>query len=204
MIGLLVLLLLVYFAYPFLALWRIDSALKSGDQLALDAMVDWGRVHESLRKDALSYVVLDSLTKTDANDSKLATLGGVLGTTLGATLIEKLIDGLVNGRTAIELYKKRPNPERADIEWIREVRFLSPTQFHFALQHPNETTPPIKFVMSFSGVEWKVTRIAFDMKQLPQSPPSPAEGEQLSGGGDGYSKPARESLKKLIEKPATR
>jgi hypothetical protein len=32
----------------------------------------------------------------------------------------------------------------------------------------------------------------------------PESEQQPSGSGDGYSKPARDSLKKLIEKPAAR
>jgi hypothetical protein len=107
------------------------------------------------------------------------------------------------GKMAIELYQKRLDPERSDIDWVREVRFLSPTQFHFALQHPNDTTPPIKFVMSLSGAEWHITRIAFDMNQLPQTSPSPPEPSKADSG-DAYSMSARDSLKKLIEKPVSR
>jgi hypothetical protein len=97
-IAILILFVAAYCTYPFLTLWRIDAALKNGDQLALDALVDWGRVHESLRQDALNSVMLDSLKNRDAGDNKLATIGGMLGTALGASVIEKMIDGLVNGK----------------------------------------------------------------------------------------------------------
>jgi hypothetical protein len=140
--------------YPFYALWRIDSALSSSDALALDALVDWTKVHDNLRKDALSAVASDSLKKLSSDGNGAATVGGMIGTALGANFLDGMIEGMVNANAAITLYQNRPSEsDHSDLKWIRQVRFLSPTQFNFAIQNPDEKTSALEFVMSLEGIE---------------------------------------------------
>jgi hypothetical protein len=112
-------------------------------------------------------VVLDQLKELSLpSGNNMRSAGSILGMTLGATLADKMIEAVANGKTLIAAYQNRPNSEGSDMEWIREVRFLSPTQFHFAIQNPDEKTNAFKFVMTFQGVEWHVTRAVLNIDQL--------------------------------------
>jgi hypothetical protein len=140
--------------YPFYTIYRIDTALKNADELALDALIDWGKVHDSLKKDALNAVALDHLTdRSSSSGSNMESVGSILGMTLGSALVDKMIEAVANGKTVLAAYQNRPNASASDIEWVREVRFLSPTQFHFAVQNPDEKTNALKFVMTLQGID---------------------------------------------------
>jgi hypothetical protein len=194
----------LFVAYPFLTILRLGSAVRQSDDMGLDAMVDWPQVRDGLKSQFFNATVLAELQKK--NSSAAETVGRMLGLTLGSSVADRLLEGMASGKTVVALYKKISEASSIDIRWIREVRFLSPTQFHFALQNPDEKTNPINFVMTLEGIEWKITRVQFSdptatianlNSQIETDPAAPASG-------DGYSKPARESLKKLIDKPAGR
>ncbi len=201
LIAIIVVALFLYCLYPFYTIYRIDTALKNADELALDALIDWGKVHDSLKKDALNAVALDHLTdRSSSSGSNMESVGSILGMTLGSALVDKMIEAVANGKTVLAAYQNRPNASASDIEWVREVRFLSPTQFHFAVQNPDEKTNALKFVMTLQGIEWRVTRAVLNIGQLANMPDQNA----FDTDGDVLSKPARDELKRLIEKPAGR
>jgi len=201
LIAIIVVALFLYCLYPFYTIYRIDTALKNADELALDALIDWGKVHDSLKKDALNAVALDHLTdRSSSSGSNIESVGSILGMTLGSALVDKMIEAVANGKTVLAAYQNRPNASASDIEWVREVRFLSPTQFHFAVQNPDEKTNALKFVMTLQGIEWRVTRAVLNIGQLANMPDQNA----FDTDGDVLSKPARDELKRLIEKPAGR
>jgi len=148
----------LFVSYPLLTIWRLGASVRQSDDLAVDAMIDWPQVKDGLKSQFFNATVLPELQKTD---SPAATVGSMLGLTLGSSVVDRLLDGVATGHTIVALYKKFPEAALIDTKWIREVRFLSLSQFHFALQNPDEKTNPIKIVMTLEGIEWKVTRILF-------------------------------------------
>jgi hypothetical protein len=199
-----VLIVALFVAYPLLTIWRLGSAVRQSDDLGVDAMVDWPQVRDGLKSQFFSATVLAELQKKSS--SAVESIGSMLGLTLGSSVADRLLEGLVSGKTAVALYRKIPEASSIDVKWIREVRFLSPSQFHFALQNPDEKTNPIKFVMTLEGIEWKITRVQFpDPAETIANLNSQIETDAAApASGDGYSKPARDSLRRLIDKPAGR
>jgi hypothetical protein len=200
-----------YVCYPFLTIWRLGTAARQSDDLAIDAMIDWTKVKDGLKSQFFTASVLPELQKTG---SSAEAVGSALGLTLGSALVDRLLDGIATGKTVVSIYKGIPEAASINMDWIREVRFLSLSQFHFAIQNPDEKSNAIKVILTLEGAEWKVTRVLFPdpanalanlNSQVPKSDVQNNGGSEIPApGGDGYSKPARDSLKKLIEKPAAR
>ncbi len=62
-----VLLALGYAASPYVALWRVESALDHGDTAALERSVDWRSVREGIKEDILNGIIGPVQTQAAAN-----------------------------------------------------------------------------------------------------------------------------------------
>ena len=161
--------IVAYCLYPVFTLWRLDHALKTSDALALDAYIDWTSVQRNLERDLLNWQFLEVLDRTASVDGTLTCLGKTLETYTGQHPREgELIQAFAQGHTVVEVYNNVPGHDVAHLEWIRELRFLSPT--HFAVQDPDQTFPAFRFVLSLQGPQWRLTRAVLDFKAIAALP----------------------------------
>src|SRR5215469_10296085 len=56
-IGAVLTVALAYGAYPYVALYRLGHAIRSGDAATLASMVDWGSVREGIKEDICDFVI---------------------------------------------------------------------------------------------------------------------------------------------------
>jgi hypothetical protein len=57
LIGLLLAVGLTYGIYPYVTLYRLGQAIRSGDAVRLEAMVDWSSVREGIKEDICDLVI---------------------------------------------------------------------------------------------------------------------------------------------------
>src|ERR1700730_472668 len=73
LIGVLLAVGLTYGIYPYVTLYRLGQAIRSGDAATLETMVDWGSVREGIKED-ICDLVIDQPPQEQA-DGKLPPFG---------------------------------------------------------------------------------------------------------------------------------
>ena len=84
-IGVLLIIVLAYAAYPYIALYRLGDAIRGGDPGAVEGKVDWPSLRQGLKDD------LDAVVAAD-----VAAGGGNPGASLGTMIASKLIGSVVD------------------------------------------------------------------------------------------------------------
>jgi hypothetical protein len=158
LLALFLVLIAAYVAYPYVTLWRIGQAFKDKDAVTLDALVDWPRVRETVKSEVLALASDTALGPQDLS------ISGALGSALGAKLVDGIIDGYVSPRGLFRLSDKF-DPEKA---WqnIGYAFFVSPTQFRVDFRPPDKPSAVFSFLLSMSGLEWKVTNVVLPSDAL--------------------------------------
>jgi len=142
-----------YVGYPYVALYRLGSAIKSADTATLEAMVDWPAVREGIKEDVCDRAAENSSPKANADLPPF-------GESFVRGVTSSSIDQTVTPQALLAVTKSEPvhpTPRGADIH-VNWAFFESPTTFMVSLQPPGQTDP-IKLEMDLRYGAWRVQRV---------------------------------------------
>lgn len=167
-----VLLAAAYAAYPYVALYRLETAIRSGDPDRIAAMVDWNQVRQGL-KDDIDAQVIDSPPDPPeqpvghAQDAVAAL--PPFGSSFLKGVASKAVDEAVSPdnvarmiRTGAVAEITEPDPvnavsfEGARVTW---AFFDGPESFALWLRTAAAGPDPVKLRMELCDGSWKITRI---------------------------------------------
>ena len=158
---LLAILLAAYIGYPYLTLYWIDHALLTNDKAALERLVDFPRVRETLKAE-VKLALLAKAHKEAENRPILGIFGSALAGMLAPPLVDSAVDGMVtpeailNSETVVE-HRQR---NESFIDFVTYAFFSSPTAFTVDLKDPEKPeSPTITAVMALSGLRWRVVAV---------------------------------------------
>ncbi|HSI51353.1 MAG TPA: DUF2939 domain-containing protein [Ideonella sp.] len=166
-----------WYESPWLTLWQMQSAAKSGDAASFNAHVDYPRLRESL-KGQVSTLLADQMGGSDGNN-----VGSAIGGLLGMFVADKAIDAFVrpetvmramqDGRLLPSLHHHKPSASSPDgtppppagerLQWQTERegadRFVA-----FALKPGTPREQATAFVLARHGfADWRLSEL-----RLPQ------------------------------------
>lgn len=165
-----------YMAYPYVALYRLQAALRSGDPASLAAMVDWDQVRDGLKEE-----VADQLIDPPAPVRGTAQLASdelpPFGSSFMKGIAAKAVDDAITPETVARMIhpasaqESAANPLQAiatahtRVEW---AFFDNPTTFTLLLRTPGmaRVEAPVKLRMELVGADWKITRLWLPPKML--------------------------------------
>jgi len=150
-----------YVIWPYVTLYRLSEAIRSGDDTTLEALVDWEDVREGIKED-ISDTVLEPQAEVASSDAKLPPFGfsfvkGITGSRIDSSVTPQ---GLVSaahpsgdeGRSGSAVAGAK-NPA---ISW---AFFDSPTSFSVLLHSPVlPSEQPIRIELALRSGAWKVIR----------------------------------------------
>jgi DUF2939 family protein len=146
---------LLYAAYPYWVLYRLDQALEAHDTQSMDAIIDWPSLRRNLRDDMVAAAAA-RLLPNDADAQNR--FGADLLTAWGATLIDAATRGLLTSEALATLYDERRRAGAPSlIHAIRYAFFRSPTGFDVAIETSRDER--IRFEMRLESGTWRVTRL---------------------------------------------
>jgi len=158
-----------YLAYPYVALYRLDTAVRGGDSARLAAMIDWDQVREGLTEDICDQI--------DAAPAKPATaqaaayplpafgasfIKGIAATAIETEITPETLGRIVSHRTAVpEGQAGSPRAMAFDRARVKWAFFESPSTFSVLVRTADAVPSegPIKLRMELIEGAWKITRI---------------------------------------------
>lgn len=154
-VGALLLVALIYGAYPYMTLYRLGLAIRHGDAPALQSMVDWPAVREGIKEDICDLMIDDPAeVKTGAQLPPFGA-GFVRGIAANA------VDQKVTPEALLAAADRRPAAQREQHGAVVKVRwafFAGLTVFVVDLHAPGQDAP-IRLEMRFRDGIWQVTRV---------------------------------------------
>jgi len=154
LIGLLLAVGLTYGVYPYLTLYRLGQAIRSGDAVSLQAMVDWTSVREAIKED-ICDLVIDQPPQEQA-DGKLPPFGAGFVRGIATNVVDRQVtpEALV----AAAQLPDAPEVTRGAAVQVRWAFFAGPAAFVVDLRTPGQAMP-IRLQMDLRGGTWHVTRV---------------------------------------------
>jgi hypothetical protein len=125
--GALCVLVALYVAYPYHTLHRIEDALESGDQTALEDLIDWPSLREGL-KDDLNTLATRALAEQAApsGDPQVA-LGMGIAAIFVPVLVQRTVDTYVTPAGIAALMRREPKAYEAASARTGASRCIAPT-----------------------------------------------------------------------------
>lgn len=166
-----------YVAYPYVALYRLEAAFRSGNPSSLAAMIDWDQVRDGLKEDISDQVDGISAQPVGTTQPVVGTAQAASATLppFGSSFIKGIasnaVDSVVTPESMARMAQPREDPagdepdplqavsfQNARIKW---AFFNSPATFSLWLRAPNEAPgdEPVKVRMALLDGEWKITRV---------------------------------------------
>lgn len=159
-----------YVAYPYVALYRLEAAFRSGNPASVAAMIDWDQVRDGLKEDISEQVAGISVQPVGSAQAASAELPA-FGASFIKGIASKTVDSVVTPESMTRMVQPRedqagdePDPlqaisfQNAHVKW---AFFNSPATFTLWLSAPNDAPgeDPIKVRMALLDGEWKITRV---------------------------------------------
>jgi hypothetical protein len=140
-----------YVGYPYVTLYRLGTAMRQADPVALREMVDWDAVREGLKED-ICDMVLDEPSSARP-DSALPPFGesfvrGIAGNVVDQTVTPETIVALTQTVT-------REQHANAHVEW---AFFENLTHFGVNVV-AGGVNEPVRMTMELHEMRWRVRRI---------------------------------------------
>ncbi len=160
-----ILLALAYAAAPYVAVWRLSSALQNGDCAVLGQLVDWGSVRAGLKQDITDGLV--GMGHTDSGAS-VRTIGTDTLPPFGASFVAGIAGSAVDHdvtpehlvATLRQLQPAETNAHPMPPAGVRQAFFDSPTSFVLEVRCPGQDADdePLRLRLAISDGTWKVVR----------------------------------------------
>lgn len=179
----LVVVAVAYMASPYVALYRLQAALRGGDQSILAGMVDWDQVRDGLKQDIAELVVDEPepqprATAQLAGAMEVSGSAQLAGSTLppfGSSFIKgiasKAVDEAITPESVARMGRPDGDAEPGDADPLQSVSlksahvtwafFQSPETFTLWLRSPGQdiSEGPVKLRMELLDGSWKITRV---------------------------------------------
>jgi hypothetical protein len=153
----------LYFAYPYVTLYRLGQAIRMGDAGSLRVMVDWPRVREGIKED-ISDMVRDEPRPTAASNQLPP---------FGTSFVRGVAASSVDQQVTPEALATVTGPDAGASEGtpvhINWAFFESPGRFLASFNTP--THKAIRLEMELRGASWQVTRVWLPPKLLASAEP---------------------------------
>jgi hypothetical protein len=148
-----------YAAYPYVTLYRLSQAVRTGDAAALQTLVDWPSVREGIKEDICDNVA----------DDPAATVSGGKLPPFGASFVRGIAANAVDQRVTPEALVVMTQPPAPGPRAPQVARQESPMQVNWAFfDDPTHFTvsinalgqpASIRLEMRLKDAGWQVTRI---------------------------------------------
>jgi hypothetical protein len=161
-----------YVAYPYVALYRLEAALRSGNPAALQSMIDWDRVRDGLKQDISDEVDGVPEQQPVATAQAASATLPPFGSSFIKGIASKTVDSVVTPESLARMAQPREEPQAAEepdpiqavsfgnapVKW---AFFQSPATFTLWLRPASEASgeDPVKLRMQLIDGEWKITRV---------------------------------------------
>lgn len=185
-IGAALFLAVVWFAWPYVTVYRLAQAINRGDEVVLTELVDWPAIRTQIREIAMAQLATEVLTRRNREAE-------AVGAALASAFIGPMIDNLVTPRAIATLRQReisgqaqptsRPGPASvpASVEErmnqgmsLQNVRWAAPSGLtSFTLVLGNAQDPPSKHITAifeFRDLGWKLARIYVPAGVLARQP----------------------------------
>jgi hypothetical protein len=158
-----------YFAYPYVTLYRLGSAIKGADAATLESLVDWPAVREGIKEDVCDLTADEpGAAKTGA---ELPAFGASFIRGITSNSIDKAVTPQALLAAATVPASTAPEPPRGADVHVNWAFFDNPTTFLVSLQAHGQAEP-IKLEMDLRHGKWQVMRVWLPAELL--TPGSPA------------------------------
>lgn len=143
-----------YAASPYVALYRLEQAIHTGDAATLRALVDWPAVREGIKEDICDNAA-DEPGMT-VSDGKLPAFGASFVRGIAANVVDRQVtaEGLVD-MTHLRANGMATRDAAMQVDW---AFFHNPTDFIVSIGAAGRRGP-IKLQLSLRDATWQVTRI---------------------------------------------
>jgi hypothetical protein len=151
----------IYVAYPYVTLYRLDMALRSGDVTTLQMLVDWPAVHEGITEDICDLVIDQSAESKAGSELPPFGAGFVRGITTNR-VTERVTPQALVALAGEPLAGETKDRAAISVHW---AFFAAPTQFSVYLRTSGKV-PPTRLQMELRKGLWKITRIWLPLEML--------------------------------------
>jgi len=143
-----------YAAYPYVTLYRLDSALHTGDAATLRTLVDWPAVREGIKEDICDNVINDP--EVTSSSGKLPAFGASFVRGIASNAVDQRVtaEGLVD-MTHHHATGLSTQGSAMQVNW---AFFSDPTNFIVSVATSGRQGP-IRLQLSLKDAAWQVTRI---------------------------------------------
>jgi hypothetical protein len=153
-IGALLVIGLGYLVYPYATLYRLGVAVRSGDAVALQTLVDWPSVREGIKEDICDRVAEAPAETKQSNQLPPFGSGFVRGIATNVIDARVTPEGLVSAATQPGA-KEVPSGASVTVNW---AFFGGPSSFVVDLSSEGRSSP-IRLQMDLREGGWQVTRV---------------------------------------------
>jgi hypothetical protein len=176
------LLLALYFAYPYVTLWRLDQAILKADIPTLNALIEWPELRQRLKAEA--KLALIDKAQTDIGKGGLGGLfGGALTALLVPTVVDSAVDAMVTPEALVhnEKIDRLRHEGKSLLRFVTYAFFASPAEFRVDLKDPDEKdSPTLTALLELRGGRWQVVALKLSplatwfKRSRPEGPPGEA------------------------------
>ncbi len=143
-----------YGASPYVALYRLGSAIESADARTLESLINWPAVREGIKEDVCDLEADDPTPKTGA---ELPPFGASFVRGIASSAIDQAVTPQALLTATATLPADPPVRRGADVH-VNWAFFDSPTTFLISLR-AHDQSDPIKLEMEFRHGSWRVQRV---------------------------------------------
>lgn len=176
LVSLLLIAAAIYGAWPYYTAWRLHTALRESDTVALDTYVDWPAVRSGIKYDlnaALTRTATETTPGDGAADKITSGLMSVLGFTVGGTMVEFLatprglstliLTGDIGTKAAEsprQILGEKTREKKSAISRVKFAFFVDPSTFKIELRDKDPSKDEtLTLLFRLQNFRWKLARI---------------------------------------------
>ena len=167
-----------YIASPFVTVWLIREAIRSGDAAYLDQKLEWPTVRETLRASLTEYALGPTAIAAPGKPPPQPGLWQRFKNNLGRRAVDNMVESYVTPEGLPQLFgmrqfyrenisgdaaaqAARPWHERAAGFWsrIKRAEFHSPSRFEIEIADHNDPSRHYIGLLALRGYEWKLVEL---------------------------------------------
>jgi len=164
-----------FWASPYITVYKIKNGIIEQDAEKLSENIDFPVLRQNLKEQFNAQMMMEASTELKDNPF------GFLGMAIASKLVDGLVDIFVTPSSLTSLMEgKKPSKERdyksiksdvhKDTKPFRNARYSFDSTDKFSIWVPSEIGGEIRFVLTRSGITWKLTNIAvpFNKSEIQQ------------------------------------
>jgi hypothetical protein len=140
-----------YAASPYVTLYRLDHAMRTGDSATLQRLVDWPAVREGIKEDICDGLAGDPAQQLDRGQLP------AFGASFMHGIATNAVDHEVTPEALVHFTRNGSDPQSAatHVDW---AFFDDPTEFAVSLAVPGQQGQ-VRLLLTLKDERWQVTRI---------------------------------------------